>query len=285
MMRVTVLEHLTRVTPLAVRFRDPATTAFVSWGLQAEVYPAGQPERRTRGIVNRSDVFVFQNLPGLREVEFGAGDDAFWAAQLPRFPFVLEVRDTQGRFLPFSLSVLLPVRRLLGFAINSPLTSPLTQQVSASTATLPLFSAPSRIALDGLATLRAELVDRSTGQPAGWAVVDAKGPAHAAVTGMADENGRVMLPLPYPKPVVTLGSPGSPPMPITAQSWPIDVTVRYRPRSPVPLVPDLSDLLTQPAVTASADAAGTVAVTQATLQFGRDVVLAPLFITPAGSPP
>jgi hypothetical protein len=72
-------------------------------------------------------------------------------------------------------------------------------------------------------------------------------------------------------------------MPITGQSWPIDITVRYRPRTPVPSVPDLSDLLTQPTVTAWRDAAATMPVTQATLQFGRDLVLTPLFITP-GSP-
>ena len=295
MIRVAVLEHLTRVTPLGVRFRDTATAGFVSWGLSAEVYPAGHPERRIRGIVNRSDVFVFQNLPGLREIEFGAGDNAFWAAQPPRFPFVLEVSDTQGRFLPFALNVLLPVRRLLGLAINSPISSPLTQQISSSRETLPVFSAPSRLALDGMATLRAEIVDRITGTPAAWAVVEAKGPGQALSTGLADENGGLMLPLSYPKPVITLGSPGSPPMPITGQTWPIDFTVRYRRREPVPAVPDLADVLTQPAATAWRDVAATVPLTQVTLQFGREAVLASLtgaglpspnlFITPAGSPP
>jgi hypothetical protein len=295
MNRVAVLEHLTRVTPLGVRFRDAATSGYVSWGLTAEVYPSGQPERRTSGVVNRSDVFAFQNLPGLREIEFGAGDDAFWTAHPPQFPFVLEVSDTQGRFLPFALNVLLPVRRLLGYQVNSPLSSPLSGQSSSSRAALPIFSAPSRAALDGLGTLRAEIVDVATGAPAAWAVVEAKGPGQALVTGVADEGGRVMLPLPYPKPVVTLGSPGSPALPITGQSWSIDITVRYRRRTPVPAVPDLGDLLTQPGATAWRDTAATVPLTQATLEFGRDVVLASLtganlpaahlFITPAGSPP
>jgi hypothetical protein len=292
---VVVLEHVTRVTPLGVRFRDLATDAFVSWGIAAEVYPEGQPEIRRSGLVNRADVFVFNNLPSLRDVEFGRGDDAYWAAQTPRYPFVLDVRDNQSRYLPFTLSVTLPVRRLLGFLVNSPLSSPLTVQASSSTQSLPLFSAPSRPAPDGMGVLRAEIVDVITGEPAAWAVLEARGPGQPLATGMADEAGRVMLPVPYPKPIVTLASPGSPAMPLTGQAWPVDFTVRYRRRTPVPLVPDLADVLTQPPATSWRDTAATVPLAQTTLRFGRDGVIASLtglglpspnlLITPAVSPP
>jgi hypothetical protein len=295
MTNVVVLEHVTRVTPLGVRFRDLATNAFVSWGIAAEVYPEGQAEIRRSGLVNRADVFVFNNLPSLREIEFGAGDDAYWAAQTPRYPFVLDVRDNESRYLPFTLSVQLPVRRLLGFLVNSPLSSPLTLQTSSSTQSLPLFSAPSRPAPDGMGVLRAEVVDVTTGERAAWAVLEARGPGQPLATGMADEMGRVMLPIPYPKPIVTLASPGSPAMPLTEQSWPIDFTVRYRRRTPVPRVPDLADVLTQPAATAWRDTGATVPLTQIALRFGRDAVIASetapgvpsprLLITPAVSPP
>ena len=47
MTSVDVLDRVTLVTPLGVRFLDGATGAFVSGGLSAEVYPKGQPDRRT----------------------------------------------------------------------------------------------------------------------------------------------------------------------------------------------------------------------------------------------
>jgi hypothetical protein len=284
MTSVRVMEHVTRVTPLGLRMRDTATGSFVSWGLVAELAPAGQPDRRSVGIVNRADVFCFQNLPNLRDIEFGAGDAAYWAAQTPRYPFVLSVRDTAQRFQPFTLNVLLPARRLLGMAINSPLTSPLTVQTASSIESLPLFSAPARPAPDGMGVLRAEIYDRVANEPAAWAVLEAKGLGQAAAIGVADELGRVMLPIIYPKPIVTLGSPGSPPLPITGQTWTVDVTVRYRRRTPVPAAPDLSDLLTQPAVTTWLDTAATVPLTQITLHFGRDTVLTSLTAASQPSP-
>ena len=86
-------------------------------------------------VENRSGVFVFRRLPGMREVENGAGDDTFWAAHPPTFDFVLEVSDRAGRFLPYALPLQLPVRRLLTLPAASPL---------ASSDSMPLFSAPWR---------------------------------------------------------------------------------------------------------------------------------------------
>lgn len=294
MTSVKVLERVTRVTPLGVRFLDGATGAYVTGALSVEVYPKGEADRRTRGIVNRASVFVFRNLPSLSQIERGAGDAAFWAAETPRYPFVLEVRDGDDRFLPFTLDVLLPGRRLLGVAFDSPASSPLASQTGSSSQSLPVFSSPARAIPDAMGALRAEIVDSGTGAPAAWALVEAKGPGQALVTGLADGSGRVLLPLHYPKPVVTLGSPGSPSLPLTSQTWTIDFTVRYRRRVPAPAIPDLADVLTQPAATTWQDVARTTAWTHATLRFGRDLVLASvtgsgaasptLLITPAGSP-
>ena len=291
---VAVLERLTRVTPLGVRLLDAATGSFVTDGITADAYPRVDPERRTRALVNRSSVFVFNRLPGMNEVERGAGDEAYWAAQVPRYPFVLEVQDAQSRFLPFTLDVLLPVRRLLTFGFGSPLGSPLSPPSSADR-WLPIFSSPSRPLPDGMAVLRAEIVylDGTTQRPAAWALVEARGPGQPLATGMADAGGRVFLPLAYPKPIVVLGSPATPRVPITAQTWPIDVTVRFARAATVSAMPNLTAALTQPAATAWSDTAQTTPLTQATLRFGRDLVLASLdatgtpstlLITPAGSP-
>jgi hypothetical protein len=147
-----------------------------------------------------------------------------------------------------------------------------------------------------MGALRAEIVDAGVlnGQPAAWALVEAKGPGRPVATGMADAGGRVFLPLPYPKPIVTLGSPGSPSLPVTSQTWTIDVTVRYRRAAAAPAVPDLAAALSQPAATVWRDVARTTPLTQATLRFGHELVLASLdatdepsptlLITPAGSP-
>jgi hypothetical protein len=294
MTSVGVLERVTIVTPLGVRFLDGATGAYVTGALSVEVYPKGEPDRRTRAIVTRTSVFVFRDLPSLSQIERGAGDAAFWAAETPRYPFVLEVRDGDDRFLPFTLDVLLPARRLLGIAFNSPPSSPLASQTSSSSESLPVFSSPARAIPDAMGALRAEIVDSGTGAPAAWALVEAKGPGQPIATGLADAAGRVMLPLPYPKPVVTLGSPGSPSLPLTAQTWPIDFTVRYSRGVSIPTVPDLAAVLAQPAATVWRDVARTTPLTQGTLRFGRDLVLASvtgagtpsstLLITPAGSP-
>jgi hypothetical protein len=285
---VFVLERLSSVTPLAVRFRDEATRSYVTDRLNVTVYPAALPELRTPGIANPSGVYVFRNLPGLRDFEQGNGDDAFWAALTPgtQRDFVLEVRDPAGRYLPFKLAVKLPHRGVLGIDdTSSPPNAPY----------LPLFPSPSRFAPDGMIALRADIVEDAVGQPpAAWALVTAKAGEQRLMTGMADANGHVMLPLLYPKPVITLGSPGSVNTPLTQQEWAVDFTVHYRRRDPVPELPDLADVLAQPAATAWAETLPPTPWTRATLQFGRELTLTTtaggtrtpaLLITPAGSPP
>lgn len=294
MTSVVVLERLSIVAPLGVRLRDEATGATVSDSLLVEVHPDGNPEWRIAGFPNPSGIFTFRNLPGMRDVEQGDGSAAWWASQTPRFAFVLRVRDLSGRFLPFELPILLPQRRILTIALNSPLSSPLAMQAGAEEGALPLFSSPSRAPLDGMGVLRAELIDATTQQPASWALVEAKAGEQRLVTGMADRQGRVMLPLFYPKPVITLGSPATLTTPLTQQTWAVDFTIRWRRRDPVPDIPDLIDVLTQPAATAWEQTSPATAWTRATLRFGRELHLATaaggaststLLITPAGSPP
>jgi hypothetical protein len=263
-MSVAVLEEITLVSPLGVKFRDEATLAVVTHDLAVTLHPAGLPEVKTPGIVNRSGIFVFRNLPGMRDVERGAGDDAFWTAQPPRFDFVLEVSDRAGRFLPYAFELQLPVRRLLALPVASPLEA---------RDGLPLFSAPSRETPEAMAVLRTELVDAAHGDPAAWALVEARTET-AVVRGLADERGRLMLALPYPPPHIVLGSlPGSGGPEPRDQTWNVDLTVRYERRPVVPVRPDLEDILTKP----------TALTTSATLRSGQELLLAPIQL-PAGSP-
>jgi hypothetical protein len=263
---IDVQEELTIVTPLGVKFRDESTGAQVSDALVVTLHPDGIPDLKVSGVENRGGVFVFRRLPGMREIENGAGDDAFWSAHPPAFDFVLEVSDRAGRFLPYAFALKLPVRRLLTLPVASP---------PAANDAMPLFSAPARITPEVFGVIRAEIRDQANGEPAAWALVEAT-TEQRMVRGLCDQRGQLMLPLPYPRPHLTLGSPlhaGGPS--VTDQSWNVDLAVRYARRVPVPDRPDLEDILTQPIAF----------TTSATLRFGQELLLAPLLITPAGSPP
>jgi len=273
------VEIVSIVTPLGVRFRDEATRSFVSDALTTSVHPVGCRETRRYGVTNGGDVYVFSNLPGLREIEFGEGDDAFWTLHNREFPFELAVRDERGRFLPYSLRTRVPQRSLVNLVLSSPLASPLELTTGDTDGCLPLFSAPGRTVPDGMGAFRAELVELGGG-PAAWALVEAKAGNQRLMTGVADQLGRVLVPLLYPKPVVTLGSPGTVNPPLTQQKWRVDVTIRYRRRDPVPDVPDLAEILMQPIAEVYLDPSPLTAWTGDTLTFGRELAIPKLLINP-----
>src|SRR5207253_2093894 len=105
-----VLERITRVTPLGIRFWDQATASVVSDGLIVEVYPSGEPERRMAARPNGIGTFVLPRLPGPRDpaFELGTGDTDFWQRLQPR-PHVIAVCDRNGHFQPFRLDQPLPM--------------------------------------------------------------------------------------------------------------------------------------------------------------------------------
>src|SRR5262249_15231649 len=110
-----IIETVTRVAPLGVRFLDSATGKTIG-GL--EVTARGE-DFRTGTLTkpaNKSDVYVLQNVPGLRDWEFGKGDAQFWAAALPNIHFVVEVNDPTQQFLPFTFGVVAPARGILEFS-------------------------------------------------------------------------------------------------------------------------------------------------------------------------
>ena len=281
---VQVLETVTRLAPLGVRFWDPVDGAAVSEGLSAAIWPAAQPELASPAVVNRSDIFTFQNLSGLREIEYGAGDDAFWSTHPPRYNFVIQVQDAYGRFLPFQMSVRLPVRGLSD--------------------AVPLFSAPARSLIAPMAVIRAQLFDPMRSVPAAWVLAEASFDGGPAARGLSDASGGLLLPMPYPEAPTQSVAAGSPLLPggtkLADQSWQIRLRFFYAPQRPVPAIPDLTQVLHQTPATAWEDEPLSAPMTGATLRFGQELVLrtrarpasppaAPtlstLLITPAGSPP
>lgn len=295
----------TRVAPLGVRFVDDRSGDLVVDNLVVTAWPQREPSRRVVAVVGHAGVFSLHDVPGLGDLEHGAGGDAYWAAA-PRRPFVVDVDDLARRFVPFRFTVNLPVRGLLELTCGSP-------PVHVAPATgVPMFSTPNRLPLPGAAVMRAELWDAVANAPAAWAVVQASIPSALArgvppVRGVADDRGQIALHLPCPDDEDLDGgsfdSPSGPaPVPLTARTWSVDLVASYGqlpPGSPSPAgrsapIPDLCAAIAQPRATLWSDRARTTPLVRASLSYGRETILrstgsgagpqSVLFLTP-GSPP
>jgi hypothetical protein len=275
-MAVRVLESISRVTPLGLRFWDLATNTVVDDGLTVVAYPVGQPWHAQKSLVNPSGVHVLQDLYGLRELESGTGDQAFWDGLTidKRRDFILEVEDNQNRFLPFACRVKLPVHGLLRLQDILPLEAgdglailnPQKLKLEPTALVIPLLSSPARRVPAGMTAIRASLYNQTSKAPAAWASLEVQLSTDLSILakGFADENGQVQVLMPYPKLTDELK-----PSTFGKHSWLLKIQVVY---TPVPsiqslnarAVPDLQRLLTQKS---------TNNVIEQTLEFGHEVIL------------
>jgi hypothetical protein len=320
--RPVVVDRLTRVAPLGLRFFDRASGRYVSDLLVSarQNRPAGVPSTHDRPLplhANASGVFVLHGgVPSVRAFEVGRAsaqpDADFWADWPAPTAYTLSVADPAGRFLPFSLVVSVPSRGLYQWLgeLDSPAELPVGQPLG----DVALFSAPSRPAPEGMAVVRAELYDPLADRPAAWALLEVRHRGRLLGRGLADERGQVAAFVPYPTPVGF--QPGSPPGVLSPPdvgapgepTWTVTIRVGYplgRPTSPGE-PPDLAAVIAQlqrPPANLWADVALTRPFGEATLGFGQDLVLrrpttsppessgaapvAPsrLLVTPAASPP
>jgi hypothetical protein len=305
---VEVLERMTLVAPLGLRFHDAATGERVGGDLVVTVYPASDITRRVAAFVNRSGTYVLHHAPGLSEFEHGAGDEEFWN-HLPPREFIVEVLDQERRFQPFTFAAQLPAPRGLFNWLSPAEPSP----PAGAQQSIPLYSAPARGLQSGMAVVRADLWDAEANAPAAWAVIEARLDGQLHARGLSDRRGSVALIFPYPKPTDSpLASPvSSPPVnknvPLLEQTWELMLSAGYAPpdaaaaTKPAPL-PDLRatlDQLNAPPAKLWTDFGGGVELVGVTLKYGQELILksqdsitvsppAPqsvLFITPAGSPP
>lgn len=248
---VKILDSPTRVTPFGARFWDAATRRFIADGLRLKAYRAGETRTRAvEGFVNPSGVHLLAGLPGLRNLENGRGDAAYWAqvshpTSPSRPPYRIEMTDTSGRFLPYWFNADLPKRGLYR-SPALPTTSPTTSPPGAGAEYLPLFSAPARKVPAALAVVRAQLRVAGTTQPAAWALVHAYWRGERICTGLADREGRVALLFAYPEPVPKHLQRASPPQEFSEGTWDIDLQAHYTPRAgPAPEIENLETILAQ----------------------------------------
>jgi hypothetical protein len=259
---MTVLERVTRTALLGVRPWDGATGRAVTEGLTLTELRHG-----IRAIPNRSGVFAFHDLPGLRASSFGEGHDVFWASPPAHAQFTLELADERGRYLSFRFDAEAPARGL--FRESCGPSSPPELDVPG----VPLFSAPGRMVPGGLAGVRADLWDSDAGRPAAWAVLEITAAPGVTVRGVADDRGRVLVLLPYPEPPWQTGSPPPTAVALSEQTWTLGLAARYAPAPDPVLPPDLCAVLSQPPATLLAALSPAVALTTATLNFGQVLTL------------
>jgi hypothetical protein len=261
-----VLETVTRTALLGVRFWDRVTGRVVGDGLEVTITTTGK-----QAVMNHGGVFVVHELPGLRASTFGAGDDAFWASPPAMTEIGFTVVDALRRFLPFAFTADVPMRGLFAEDCGLPVLSP----PDATVGSVPLFSAPSRVAPAGIAAVRADLWDVEADAPAAWAVLEVSAGAGPTYRGVADDRGRTVVLLPYPEPQWHTTSPPPGSRALSDQTWPLAVAVRYAPPASPPVgdVPDLCAVLTQGEGTLLEADSPTTPLGSQTLAFGRELVL------------
>ncbi len=266
-----IIERVTLVAPLGVRFWDAVTDTVIAADLQVTAYPAGASARRVSGILNHVGVYTFQHLPGMHDLEQGTGDAEYWPHRPVPRPFVIEVGDLTGRFLPFQFTVGLPVQRV--YVWDCP---PGASPLASATRGVPLFSAPSRPIPSGMAVLRADLWDALADAPAAGGVLEAWTAGRLWARGLADGKGRTTLIFPYPEPVApALGSPLGALPPVADQTWPLALRAFYQYQSPVGTTPfpDLCIALSQQPAQLWADPARTRPLPEITLRFARECIV------------
>lgn len=311
--QIQKLDRLTLVAPLGLRFCDLMSGTLVGDGLDVQVYPSGNPTTKVPAVANRKGVYVVHHAPGLRDLEHGEGDQAYWQNLPTARDFVIEVNDNQRRFQPFQFIASLPVKGVYKWI------GPVSSSPPSPIESIPLYSSPVRSVPSGMAVVRADLWDSAGNRPASWAVMEASMDDRVIGRGIADEQGRIALIFPYPAPrPFGISSPPASPLssplrasslPLTEQVWPLRLRALYTPVRPVssppnlfenkPELPELRFTLSQPEATIWADAALSEPLLEASLQYGRELVLqskvaasppsqvrqSVLFITPAVSPP
>jgi len=250
---VATLDRFSRIAPLGLRLRDVATAQIAAGQFEVSAAPPGG----TAQILARNGraVWIAFRLPGLRDADL----DPASVGSVPVRSYALSVDDPLGDFLPLRLDISLPHRGLYDWdgwsALPARPLAPLCDEVGGDPCpgALPLFSAPARAAPPGHAAIRGQLRRLDDDAPAAWTLIAAELDGTAQGLGLADDEGRfaVFMPWPeWPRANLSMLSPpdASPPASAPAPSWTLQL-VAYSallPPFPVPSLPEIMGQLTMP---------------------------------------
>ena len=268
-----ILDVVTRLAPLGLRFGDPATGQAIGGGLSVVAYPPAAPWQRIQGVPNPSGIYVFHHLPGLQSVEWGTGDEDFWKSPPARKSFLVEVQDSKNHFLPCVFEVEAPTRGV--YTWQAP-----PDSLPEPAGMVPLYSSSTRPIPPGFAVIRADLQEPS-GSPAASALLEAFFEDHRLGQGLADDRGQIALVFPYPDlPDFTSSSGGisgavstTASVPLTDQTWQIDLRVFYQWAVSPPAVVDLYHLLSQAPARLWKNLSPAQLLPPQTLHYGNDLII------------
>ncbi|MEF8816279.1 MAG: hypothetical protein V5A20_04475 [Salinibacter sp.] len=233
---------------LGLRFRDATTERPVTNGLRVTVRRKNGAGRPTRAVRTVSGAYVAQGLAGLRPHERSS-------ERVPEeaVPYVVEVRDPRGRFVPVLLEVELPYPPEQKHGGLYPVADPPSEeQVEGNGTPEPtvyLFSTIQRPVASGQAVLYADLVVEGQNdelQPAAHAVMEVRHAPNADGSGgaadgdpnrkevwygIADAEGRVAVQFPVPLVQLAGSSNGAEGglSTLSDRTWQLDVGIRYEP--------------------------------------------------------
>jgi hypothetical protein len=287
------LELVSVSTTLGIRFWDPAMDTQVSRGLVVTASPESDSGLVNVAFQTASGIYSFRGLPGLQSVEMPeqAAEPLTGASPPQPKRYIIQVEDRFERFLPVAFNVELPLPYKGVYSVT-----PRSSPVESSLPKYYLFSSPSRPAAPGLAAVRASILERYTGNPAAYAVLEVQSQGEGKWYGIADSRGCISVLFPYPRVITRLGH--SPPLlqvPLQEQKWDLSARIRYAPPALIyargSRRPDLRSIINQgPALIWPAHSGPGVEVISSTLTYGQELVLrtgalSELLIDTAASPP
>ena len=297
MLNYQILERVSQISLLGIRFWDPALDVQILKGLRATLAPIENVRQVRHATRTASGVYAFNNIPGM--LNFENGIESTEVLSPPGSPslsrtYLLEVEDSERRFTGVSLLIDLPLPYAGLFLVDDDAGSP-----SNTPKGFNLYSSITRSTARQYTCVRGELINRVTGLPAAHALVRVQTEDEFSWFGIADEKGRFAIMLPYPFLSVSFG--GSPPtvegIRLSERTWNIQVSVMYDLLTQQfirgALRPDYSSILSQNQALiytqAPETAAGEVAELQAVLVYGRDLIVktdgfSELYVGPTGSP-
>ena len=214
------IEQQRMISLLGIRFWDLVQDLQVGDDdLAVTAWPENGSRKPVRAFRTPSDNYAFHDLPGLHRFEYPRPIDPGQVQCGERF--IIKATDGRGRFLPVLFAVEIPAPK--GVFLDRKLELDSAGPPALISPPGFLFSAPTRPVPPGIAIIRAQLKEYSTGYDAAYAVmeVEIKGKQWC---GISDNRGSIAILFPYPE-QESQSPPHSTIIPLYSQKWKATIRV------------------------------------------------------------